>query len=73
MMDAICKIEETLNAFELPDQLIIAGKCVLGILLELRHMGEQDADRQPDFDVICSDVQAWLRRHIETFRFQKSQ
>lgn len=72
MMKAILDTEKTLSAFESPDQLVIAGECVLGILRDLRKVGEQDPDRRAHFGAICSDVQTWLRQGIEALRFTKS-
>ncbi len=72
-MNAVLSIHNTLSAF-LPDQqLAIVAESVLGVLRELRLPAQKEPKRQKSYDALCGDVQAWLRREIETLRFEKSQ
>jgi hypothetical protein len=69
---AVLTIHGTLSAFPPDQQVAVAGECVLGVLRELRFIGQREPRRRKSFDALCSDVQAWLRREIETLRFEKS-
>ncbi len=69
---AVMRIDKTLSGFPLEDRVILAATSFLGVLRELRCVGQQDPDRRRSYDTFCGDVQAWLRREIETLRFEKS-
>jgi len=69
---AVLTIHGTLSAFPPDQQLAVAAECVLGVLRELRLLGQREPERRKSYDTLCSDLQAWLRREIETLRFEKS-
>ncbi len=69
---AVVSIDKTLSVFPLEDRVIIAATSFLGVLRELRLVTPQDPDRRKSYDTLCGDVQMWLRREIETLRFEKS-
>ena len=51
----------------------IAGEWALGMLRDLRRLGEGDPTHPERFDALCGETLAWLRREIEALRFAKSQ
>ncbi len=71
-MQAVLSIQDTLSRFPLEKRLAIVAESVLGVLRELRLPGQKEPKRQKSYDALCGDVQAWLRREIETLRFEKS-
>jgi hypothetical protein len=72
-MKAVLRIDKTLNSFSPEERLPIAAECVVGALRELRLLGQKEPERQPGFDALRSELQAWLRQEIEALRFRKSQ
>jgi hypothetical protein len=42
------------------------------VLREFRLAGLNEPKTQKDYDTVCGDVQASLRREIEALRFEKS-
>jgi hypothetical protein len=71
-MKAVLSIDKTLSAFRPEERLVIAAESILGVLRDLRLDGPREPNHQKDFDAICGDVQASLRREIEALRFEKS-
>ncbi len=71
-VEAVLRIVKTVSAFPPDERLAIVAESVLGILRELRLPGQKDPKRQKSYDTLCGDVQMWLRREIETLRFEKS-
>ena len=71
-MQAVLSIDKTLSAFRPEERLVIAAESVLAVLRELRLVGLKEPNQQKDFDAVCGDVQASLRREIEALRFEKS-
>jgi hypothetical protein len=71
-LNAVLSIDKTLGAFRPEERLVIAAESVLGVLRELRLVGLEEPKHQKDYDAICGDVQASLRREIEALRFEKS-
>ncbi len=69
---AVLSVDKTLSGFPLEDRVMIAAASFLGVLRELRYVAQPDPDRRTRYDTFCGDVQAWLRREIETLRFEKS-
>jgi hypothetical protein len=72
-MKAVLRIDKTLSIFPPEERLPIAAECVVGALRELRLLARKEPERQESFDLLCSELQAWLRREIEALRFRKSQ
>ena len=72
-MKAVLRIDQTLNTFPPEERLPIAAECVVGALRELRLLGQKEPERQQGFDVLCSELQVWLRQEIDALRFRKSQ
>ena len=71
-MPAVLRIQDTLSRFPLDKRLPVVTECVLGVLREQRLLAQRDLKRRKSYDALCGDVQAWLRREIETLRFEKS-
>ncbi len=71
-VEAVLSIVKTVSAFPPDKRLAIVAESVLGVLRELRLPAQKEQNRQKSYDALCGDVQAWLRREIETLRFQKS-
>jgi hypothetical protein len=46
-------------------------QCVVGTLRGLSRLSEQAPDRQPEFDTLCGQVQAWIRTRVNRLRFHK--
>ncbi len=71
-VEAVLSIVKTVSAFPPDERLAIVAESVLGVLRELRLPGQKDPKRQKSYDVLCGDVQMWLRREIEALRFEKA-
>jgi hypothetical protein len=71
-LQAVLSIDKILSAFPPDDRLAIAAETVLGVLRELRLLGQNEPARQPRYDAVRGDVLAWLCRGIEALRFEKS-
>jgi hypothetical protein len=62
-----------LSGLPASEQLEVACLTVLTALGSVRPRFEKSREDQLAFDLLCSDVETWLRREIETVRFGKSQ
>jgi hypothetical protein len=62
-----------LDGLEASEQLEVACLTVLTALSSVRARFEKSQQDQMAFDLLCSDVETWLRREIEAVRFVKSQ
>lgn len=71
-MQAVLSIQDTLSRFPLEKRLAVVAECVLGVLRGLRLPAQTEPKRQKSYNALCGEVQAWLRREIETLRFEKS-
>jgi hypothetical protein len=71
-VEAVLGIVKIVSAFPPDERLAIVAESVLGVLRELRLSGQKDPTRRKRYDALGGDVQAWLRREIETLRFEKS-
>jgi hypothetical protein len=69
VLKAVLKIPETVEPIPPADGLPITMEGVVGTLRELRRLGEQESDRQPEFDALCGKDQAWFRTSIDRLRF----
>ncbi len=69
---AVMSIQGTLTPFPPEQQVTIAAECIVGVLRELRLPAQQNPTRRKQYDVLCGEVQVWLRREIETLHFEKS-
>ncbi len=61
-----------LSGLPASEQLEVACLTVLTALGTMRPRFENSQEGRLAFDVLCSDVEAWLRREIEGLRFMKS-
>jgi hypothetical protein len=71
-MDAADGALAALEGLEAHDQLGGTSWAVVAVLGALRERFAKTAEEQGAFDLLCSDVQAWLRREIEALRFTKA-
>jgi len=68
-MDAADRALAALEDLEPDDQLASTGWVVVAVFGALRPRFERTPEKREAFDLLCSDVQAWLRRKIEVLRF----
>jgi hypothetical protein len=54
------------------EQLEVACLTVLTALSSVRPRFEKSQQDRMAFDLLCSDVETWLRREIEGVRFERS-
>ncbi len=71
-MQAVLSIHDTLSCLPLDERLVVAAEYVLVVLREQRLLAQTEPTRRKSYGALCGDVQAWLRREIETLRFEKS-
>ncbi len=71
-MQAVLSIDKTVSALPPDKRMAIVAESVLGVLREFRLLAQKEPERRKSYDALCGDVQAWLRREIETLRFEKS-
>ncbi len=62
---------ESLTGLSAKDQLEVACRSVLAVLLAARARFERDQEGRVAFDLVCEDVTDWLRQEIKEIRFMR--